>query len=107
MSKTSTSHPSPILRGWTPIIGALSIWFAHFLIAWGAASIWPHQSLANVIMLVATLIALAALAWLFLRLRAAEPAGDQTVFARRFGLGSLFFATVATLFDAVPALIGW
>ena len=106
MNGPSTFHPSPILRGWTPIIGALSIWFAHFMIAWVAGSIWPHQLLANVITIVATLIALAALTWLFLRLRAAEPAGDQTVFARRFGLGSVFIATVATLFDAAPALIG-
>ena len=106
MNGTSTSHPSPILRGWTPIIGALSIWFAHFLIAWGAGSIWPDQRLANAITIVATLIALAALAWLFLCLRAAKSAGDQTAFARRFGLGSVYIATAATLFDAAPALIG-
>lgn len=105
MNEPSTSPPSPILRGWTPIIGALSIWFAHFMIAWGAASIWPDQWLANGITIVATLIALAALAWLFVRLWAAKPAGDHTAFSRRFGLGSVFFATVATLFDAVPALI--
>lgn len=106
MSEPSTSHPSPILRGWTPIIGALSIWLAHFMIAWGAVSIWPGQRLANAITIAATPIALAALAWLFLRFRAARPAGDQSVFARRFGLGSVFIATVATLFDAAPALIG-
>jgi hypothetical protein len=106
MSENSNVHPDPILEGWTPIIGALSIWFGHFMIAWGSGEIWPHQPLANAITIVATLIALAAQAWLFLRLRAAEPTGDHTCFSRRFGLGSVFFATVATLFNAAPTLIG-
>lgn len=106
MNDASTSQPSPILRSWTPIIGALSIWFAHFLIAWGAVSIWPDQRLANVITTVSTLIAFAALAWLFARFRAAVATDDQAAFARRFGLGSVVLATVATLFDAAPALIG-
>lgn len=106
MSETQRIHPDPILEGWTPIIGALSIWFGHFMIAWSAGEIWAHQTLANTITIVATLIALVALAWLFLRLRAADPAGDHTAFLRRFGLGSVFYATVGTLFDAAPALIG-
>jgi hypothetical protein len=103
-TQPESPRPSRLLTGWTPIIGAFSIWFAHFMIAWGAASIWPHQVIAKAVTLVATIGAILALAILFARLRAAAATGSHTSFARRFGLGSVAIATLATLFDALPAL---
>lgn len=94
-----------ILKGWIPIIAALSVWFAHFLISWGAASIWPGQAVAKGINLGVAAIALGALVWLFRRLRSAETSEHHSAFVRRFGLGSVFFAIAGTLFDAAPALI--
>ena len=91
---------------WVPITGAFSIWFAHFLLIYAAALIWPDQALAKVAAAVATLLALGLLALLFRWLRSVHAGGAQTAFARRFGMGSLFIATAATVFDAVPALIG-
>ena len=96
--------PSPALSGWTPIIGPLCIWFAHFLVIYAAALIWPHQPLAARIGIVATVPAIIALGVLFWRLRTAEPTSGQTRFARRFGFGSIFIATAGVLFDAMPAL---
>lgn len=96
--------PARTLKGWTPIIGAFSIWFAHFLLVYMAALIWPHQPMARIVAAVATAVALAALAVLFVKLRAAGPTGDQTRFARGFGLGSIFIATAGILFDAAPVL---
>lgn len=96
--------PAETLKGWVPIIGALSIWFAHFLLAYTAALIWPHQPMAKIVSVIITVVALAMLAVLFVKLRAAAPTSDQTRFARRFGLGSIFIATAGTLFDAAPVL---
>ena len=95
---------SRALKGWTPIIGPLSVWFVHFLIVYAAALIWPHQSIAKLVAAIATVVALIALAVLFIKLRAADPTSDQTRFARYVGLVSLFIATAGTLFDAAPAL---
>lgn len=93
-----------VLHGWWPIIGAFSIWFAHFLVVYGAALLWPHNPAANIVALAATVPALTALVLLFFKLRSANPRSGQTEFARRFGLGSTFIATAGVLFDAAPAL---
>lgn len=99
---TAAASPRNVLRGWTPILGAFSIWFAHFLVVYVAALIWPHQRTAIIVAVVATAAALGALTWLFLELRAAAPASGQTRFARRFGLGAVFIGGAATVFDAAP-----
>ena len=103
----AAARPDPDLRltGWLPIVGAFSIWFAHFLVIYAAAEIWKHQPIATIVCLVATALALVALILLFFQLRRATPTDEQTRFAKRIGLGSIFIATVGTLFDALPALI--
>lgn len=96
--------PRNALRGWTPIIGAFSIWFAHFFVVYGAALVWPDQMTANVVGIIATVPALIALGVLFVRMRSTEATSHHTEFTKRFGLGSIFIATAGTLFDAMPAL---
>lgn len=101
---TGSNHA---LRGWTPVIGAFSIWFAHFLAVYLAALIWPAQAMAHIVGIGVTIMALGVLMWLLVRLRTAGPTNHQDRFARRFGLGSIFIATAAILFDSIPALFVW
>ena len=95
-----------ILQGWAPIIGAFAIWFAHFLVIYAGALIWPHQPPAKALAGIATVVALVALAVLFGRVRAADASSDQTRFGRRFGMGSIFIAAAGILFDVTPVLFG-
>lgn len=83
---------------WFTAIAALTVWFAQFMLVWGASIIWPGQVLGNIVAMLLTLAAYAALAVLWRRVR---PVRLQSV----AGLG-LAIATMAVTFSVVPALIG-
>ena len=83
---------------WFTAVGALTVWFAHFMLVWSASVIWPGQLPGNVVAILLTLAAYGALALLWRRVR---PVRIQSV----AGLG-LAIATMAITFSCVPALIG-
>lgn len=101
---SAKARPRSVLQGWTPILGALLIWSIHFTVIYGAALIWPDQPIANVISIAATIPALAALAWLYFRMRRTEVTSEFTEFSKKIGLWSIWFAVAGVLFDMVPAL---
>lgn len=77
---------------------AFSVWAVHFSALWGASSAFPADPAARWIALVATVLALAALA-VVLRRRGANR--DGVVLPLALGLSA-----VAILFGALPALVG-
>jgi hypothetical protein len=77
---------------------ALIAWAAHFTLLWSASSIFPEQPLARWIAVALTMVALAALAWIWRR-RAVRTVQSIP------GLG-IAIAAVAITFSALPALIG-
>ena len=52
---------------WFTAIAALAVWAAHFMILWTASVVFPGQAAGRWIAFALTLIAGAALAWLWLR----------------------------------------
>jgi hypothetical protein len=81
-------------RTWGTVLLAFAIWSAHFLVAYGAALIFPGQPIVLWIALVAFVGALAALALLWRR-RTRTPLGTLAL-----GLAGLF-----VVFDTLPALL--
>jgi cytochrome c5 len=88
------------------MLTALTIWFAHFMVCWAASElVWPNQWPANAVAAAATVIALAALG-LHSRSVQTPPAGaDMSHWAYRFAKGAIALATVAVLFNALPAVV--
>ena len=84
---------------WTGTAWIFAIWAAHFSVLWGASSIFPDQAAARWIALVATLIALAALALLW-RARARRAGRDRIL------LLATGVAALSILFGSLPALVG-
>ena len=93
------------LAGWRPVLTALCIWFAHFMLCWAVAEIWPGQAIARALAWGFTAVALLALGLHALRLRAAAPRGELTGWSRRFAWGATAIATVAVLFVALPPFL--
>lgn len=77
---------------------AFSVWAAHFSALWGASSAFPADPAARWIALIATVLALAALAVVWRRRKAI---GGGFVLPLALGLSA-----VAILFGALPALVG-
>lgn len=80
-------------RTWNTVLLAFVIWSVHFLVAYGAALIFPGERIVLWIALAAFLGALAALVWLWRR-RTRTPLGTLAV-----GLAGLF-----VVYDTLPAL---
>jgi hypothetical protein len=91
---------------WAPLVAALTIWFAHFMVCWAASElVWPGQWAAHAVAGAATVIALTAL-WFHRRSLRAPPAGAHMAqWDYRFGKGAVALATVAVLFNALPAIV--
>ena len=83
-----------IYRG---LLFAFGVWGAHFIVAYGAALIFPGLALARWIALAATVMAVAVL------LLAAHRYGRR---AGRLGLLTLALALAAVFFGTLPAVIG-
>ena len=93
--------PSP----WSPILTAFTIWFAHFMICWASAEIWPEQWHANVLAWAVTAIALLALALHGAQVRRRRAAGRLSARGCRFARGAIALSTVAVLFSALPSAV--
>jgi hypothetical protein len=88
-----------------PIVTALAIWFAHFMVIWAASEIWPHQWTANAVAWAATATALLAVAVHFARLKDRYADGRLSGWSYRFARGSAAIATAAVVFSAWPSLV--
>ena len=90
---------------WRPIVTALSIWFAHFLVCWAASElVWPGQRAAHVVAAGATVIAWAALV-LHLRGLHKQGAGAEIRWKNRLARRATALAALAVLFNALPAVL--
>lgn len=88
-----------------PIVTALVIWFAHFMVIWAAGEIWPHQWAANAWAWGATAIALLAVGVHDVRLKARHAGGGLSGWSYRLARGSAAIATAAVVFSALPSLV--
>jgi hypothetical protein len=93
------------LAGWRPVLTALIIWFAHFMLCWVAAEMWPRQWQANAMAWALTALAMLILGVHWVRLNGIAPGGELTRWTHRFGQGAIAIATVAVLFSAVPSFV--
>jgi hypothetical protein len=88
-----------------PIVTALAIWFAHFMVIWAASEIWPHQWTANAVAWGATAIALLAVGVHDVRLKARRADGRLPGWSYRIARGSTAIATAAVVFSALPSVV--
>lgn len=88
-----------------PILTALIIWFAHFMVIWAAGEIWPHQWTANAVAWGVTAIALLAVAVHHVRLKARHAEGRLSGWSYRLAQGCTGIAAAAVVFSAVPSVI--
>lgn len=93
------------LAGWRPILTAFTLWFAHFMLSWATAELWPGPPMAHPLAWVFTVLALAGLVLHLRRIRSSPPRGELGAWTRRFALGAVAIATTAVLFVALPSLI--
>lgn len=83
---------------WFTVAAALALWAAHFMLLWTASVVFPGQAAGRWIALALTLLAGAALAWLWRR--ASRPPLRSAA-----GLG-LAIAAAGVTFGFAPALLG-
>jgi hypothetical protein len=82
---------------WFTVTAAMAVWAAHFMLLWTASVVFPSQAAGRWIALALTLLAGAALAWLWLR--ASRPPLRSAA-----GLG-LAIAAAGVAFDFAPAVL--
>lgn len=88
-----------------PIVMAFVIWFAHFMVLWAGAEIWPHQWAANALAWVVTAIALLAVGVHSVRLKAQHAEGCLSGWNYRFARGAAAIAAAAVVFTALPSVV--
>ena len=88
-----------------PIVTALVIWFAHFMVIWAAGEIWPHQWTANAVAWGATALALLAVGVHGLRLKARHADGRLADWSYRLARGAAAIAAAAVVFSALPSVV--
>ncbi|WP_126173573.1 hypothetical protein [Altericroceibacterium xinjiangense] len=84
-------------QNWRTLVYAFGIWLIHFGAAYSGELIFPNQSAARWVAAGATLIALAALFWLWKR------GEDHST----LGLLAIGIATTGVIYDALPPLLVW
>lgn len=84
-------------QDWFTVTASMAVWAAHFMLLWAASVVFPSQAAGRWIALALTLLAGAALAWLWLR--ASRPPLQSAA-----GLG-LAIAAAGVAFDFAPAVL--
>lgn len=95
------------MRFWRNLLGGLILWTAHFFAIYIIASLWPGTLFARVLVLMATILALAVAGWrsmLVLRNMRAVP-DDFTRWSRGLALLGYALAGTAILYQGVPSLL--
>lgn len=92
---------------WRHLLGGMLLWTAHFFAVFGIASLFPGTRLAAVLVLVATVLALAIAGYLFARaLRRQSVARDGLIRWNSKGGAALYaLAGLAIFYQGLPALL--
>ena len=93
------------MRGWTFLLGGLIVWAAHFFALYAIASIFLTTMLARGLALLATALCLGAALLLFRHARRRFSADGTELWMRAVALAGLGIATVAIVWQALPALL--
>ncbi len=95
------------MRFWRNLLGGLILWTAHFFAVYSIASLWPGTMLARVLVLVATILALAVAGWgAMLVLRKKRTAPDDLVeWSRGLALLGYALAGTAILYQGMPSFL--
>ena len=89
---------------WRNLLGGMVLWAAHFFAVYAIASVWPGTRIAVFLTLLATVLALAFAAWLFVRTFDARVAGDALQrWSVGLGLCGLALAGAAIVYQGLPA----
>ncbi|WP_394270319.1 hypothetical protein [Qipengyuania sp.] len=91
-------------RAWRSLLGALSIWAAHFFAIYGIGSIWPGTTLANVLTIASGLLALAGLILFAIRNHRVEMS-DGIEWAGRVGSLALSIASLGVIWQTLPSIL--
>lgn len=83
---------------WFTVTAAMAVWAAHFMLLWSASVVFPGHAAGHWVAAALTLVAAAALAWLWRR--ASRPPIRSAA-----GLG-LAIAAAGVAFDFAPAVLG-
>ncbi|WP_343518464.1 hypothetical protein [Sphingomonas sp.] len=92
-------------RGWAFLLGGLIVWAVHFFVLYAIASIYLTTATARLLTLGITVLCLGAVALLagdVLRFRSTD---RVDAWMRNVALCGLVIAAVATLWQALPALL--
>ncbi|MES2904274.1 MAG: hypothetical protein V4696_08830 [Pseudomonadota bacterium] len=95
------------MRFWRNLLDGLILWTAHFFAILIIASLWPGTLLARILVLMATILALAIAGWhsmLVLRNMRAAP-DDFTRWSGGLALLGYALAGTAILYQGLPSLL--
>jgi hypothetical protein len=78
-------------------IFAFALWTAHFMVAYGAALIFPEQVMARWIAIATLVAAVVALVWRFKKIAEPRP---------RLAIAAIGISLIAIVFGTFPAFVG-
>lgn len=95
------------MRVWRHLLGGMLLWTAHFFAAYGIASVFPGTPLADVLVLIVTLLALAVAGLLFTAmLRGVRGESDSLErWTYKGGAVGYALAGIAIVYQGLPAVI--
>lgn len=95
------------MRFWRNLLGGLILWTAHFFATYIIASLWPGTSLARILVVMATVLALAVAGWrAVLVLRHMRTAADGFLrWSGGLALLGYALAGAAILYQGLPSLL--
>lgn len=88
-----------------PVVTAFVIWFAHFVLCWTAAEIWPDNARANQLAWGFTGLALLAVGMHVARQVPRDTRSGDVESTWLIARGAAAVASVAILFTAVPSVV--
>ncbi|QCB55689.1 hypothetical protein E5675_15425 [Sphingopyxis sp. PAMC25046] len=94
------------MRSWFIILGGLLLWFAHFMLLYAIGEFVGAGAAARLLVVAATLIALALAAGLGWRLIRKSSSDPFDAWRDRLGLGALGLGTIGIVWQALPVLFG-
>ena len=93
------------MRGWSFLLGGLIVWTVHFFVLYAIGSIFLTTPLARILVLLATLACLVVAGFLLKTVLRSDGGTPTDRWMRSVALGGLGLATVAIVWQALPALL--
>jgi hypothetical protein len=93
---------------WRHLLGGMLLWTAHFFAVYGIASLFPGTRLATMLVLAATLVALAVAGYLLAATIRRQGAEDDSLKRWNSKASAMLYALagLAILYQGMPALFG-